>query len=668
MTWAGSPSLRQTIELPPKVTTMRRMNNLFAARFCLCLLAVCSLLVAATPGWAATSAAVFPTGINFNPQVAGTDSTPQNFTVYNLGTTNITVTGATASVAQFVISGTFPVTILPAKWATFTVAFDPTTAKNYSGSISVAITDLPDQKVTLNGVGVNASAVSTLSSPSLTFSNQALGTTGTQALTITNNGSVSFKVLSVTLTYPFTQTGFSGTAISIAKGKSLTLQVSFFPTATGVTNGTMLIAYDILAPQGISLSGTGVASSALAVSTYPTLPSATQSSAYQATLSATAGTPPYTWSLASGSILPTGLSLSTAGVISGTLAAGVGIGSNTFTATATDSTSKTASAVLSLPVFAKTGAECNEITFDAGDGSGPLVDLMDLGTNYYLGVEEGGLYADGSNVRPQPQDSNGVAIAQGIGPLDANGNPSPTGKYVFISIGESVAQQPFIEFMNLAAVDPSLNPNMVIVNGATGGATASDMALPNNNFWNVILNDYLPNAGVTAKQVVVAWVNDVNGGPAGTFPSDMTKLQANFESIANNLLIKFPNIKLAYYSSINYTGYSNGLKNLSNEPWSYEAGFAVKNAIQDQINGNANLNYIAANGPVKAPWMSWGPYYWANGMNPRSDGLVWTCQDLQADGTHPSDPVGRIKVSTQLFNFLKSDDTASIWFLKPPSN
>jgi len=297
-----------------------------------------------------------------------------------------------------------------------------------------------------------------------------------------------------------------------------------------------------------------------------------------------------------------------------------------------------------------------------------LVDLMDLGTNYYLGVEEGGLYADGSNVRPSTQDSNGVAIAQGIGPLDANGNPSPTGKYVFISIGESVAQQPFIEFMNLAAVDPSLNPNMVIVNGATGGATASDMALPNNNFWNVILNDYLPNAGVTAKQVVVAWVNDVNGGPSGTFPSDMTKLQANFESIANNLLIKFPNIKLAYYSSINYTGYSNGLKNLSNEPWSYEAGFAVKNAIQDQINGNANLNYIAANGPVKAPWMSWGPYYWANGMNPRSDGLVWTCQDLQADGTHPSDPVGRIKVSTQLFNFLKSDDTASIWFLKPPSN
>ncbi len=89
----------------------------------------------------------------------------------------------------------------------------------------------------------------------------------------------------------------------------------------------------------------------------------------------------------------------------------------------------------------------------------------------------------------------------------------------------------------------------------------------------------------------------------------------------------------------------------------------MKNAIQDQINGNANLNYNPTKGAVKAPWIDWGPYYWANGMQSRADGLVWTCQDLQADGTHPSDPAGRLKVATQLLNFLKSDDTASSWFL-----
>ena len=85
--------------------------------------------------------------------------------------------------------------------------------------------------------------------------------------------------------------------------------------------------------------------------------------------------------------------------------------------------------------------------------------------------------------------------------------------------------------------------------------------------------------------------------------------------------------------------------------------------IQDQIGGDPNLNFDPSKGKVKAPWIAWGPYYWANGMIPRSDGLVWTCQDLETDGTHPSNPVGRIKVATQLLNFLKTDDTASTWFL-----
>jgi len=625
------------------------------------------ILGAAVPSFAIPSASVFPTGLFFSPQTLGTVSGPQTVSVYNIGTTNITVTGITSSVAQFVVTGTFPVTITPTQWANFTVTFNPALAKTYSGNLTVAITGLPSQKVTLSGVGTSTTAIATPNTTSLTFASQSLGSASpTQAITITNTGTTSFKVTAVTLTYPFSQTGFMGTT-SIARGKSLTMQVSFFPTLAGVTNGTMWIVYDSLPPAGLSLTGSAVAPTSLAVTTYPTLPSGTQNAAYQDTLLAQGGAPPYTWALASGSSLPAGLSLSSAGFITGSFASTVGTGSYSFTATATDSNLSTSSALFTLPVYVATGSVCNNIIFNAADGSGPLIDLIDLGTGYYLGAEQGGLYANGSNTRPPGHDSSGLTIAQGIQPLDVNGNPSPTGKEVFLSIGESVAQQPFTDFMNLANVDPSRNPNLVLVNGATGGATASDMAAPKNNFWNVIMNDYLPNAGVTANQVVVAWVNDVNGGPSGTFPGDMTKLQGNFETIAQNLHNKFPHIQLAYYSSINYTGYSNGLKNLSNEPWSYEAGFAVKNAIQDQINGLPSLNFNPSLGPVKAPWIDWGPYYWANGMNVRAvDGLVWTCQDLEADGTHPSEPAGRVKVATQLLNFLKSDDTASIWFLAPP--
>jgi Flp pilus assembly secretin CpaC len=54
---------------------------------------------------------------------------------------------------------------------------------------------------------------------------------------------------------------------------------------------------------------------------------------YSLQLSASGGVTPYTWSLAAGSTLPTGLTLSPAGVISGTPTTS---GSFTFTATVTD--------------------------------------------------------------------------------------------------------------------------------------------------------------------------------------------------------------------------------------------------------------------------------------------------------------------------------------------
>ena len=617
-------------------------------------------------------ATVLPDGLYFGPVATGASSTPQVFTVSNLGTASFNVTGITSSLSEYTVaSGTFPILIAPGNSVNFPVTFTPYSARSFSGSLTVKFDSTPPQQITVTGLGTSPTAKATLSATSLSFSSQPLGTTSpTQALTITNTGTSTFHVLTVTLTYPFSQTGFSGKSTAIAPGKSLTMNVSFFPTETGVTQGIVLITYDVLPNAGLSLSGTGTAATTLGVSTYPTLPSATQNAAYQANLTAAGGVPPYTWTLPAGSTLPSGLSLSSAGIITGSLSSTIGVGSYTFTAQATDSNSppSVAKSTLTLPVYATTGSECNNIEVNASDGSGPLIPINDLATGYYLNTEEGGLYPNGSNVRPASHNSSGVSAAQGIGPLDANGNPSPSGKYVFLSIGESIANQPFQEFTELEAVDPTLNPNMVIVNGATGGATAADLAAPKNNFWNVIVDDYLPNAGVTANQVEVAWVNSVNGGPSGTFPSDMTNLQTDFEDIARNLLIKFPNIKLAYFSSINYTGYSDGLKNLSNEPYSYEAGFAVKNAIQDQINGTGNLNFNPKDGRVVAPWIDWGPYYWANGMLPRSDGLVWTCQDLKSDGTHPSDPIGRIKVSTQLLNYLKSDDTASIWFLAPTGN
>jgi len=87
-------------------------------------------------------------------------------------------------------------------------------------------------------------------------------------------------------------------------------------------------------------------------------------------------------------------------------------------------------------------------------------------------------------------------------------------------------------------------------------------------------------------------------------------------------------------------------------------------AIGDQIGGVGNLNFNPALGPVQAPWMGWGPYFWANGLMARSDGTTWSCQDLNSDGTHPAPTTGDYKVAYDLLNFFKTDPTATPWFMK----
>lgn len=58
----------------------------------------------------------------------------------------------------------------------------------------------------------------------------------------------------------------------------------------------------------------------------------------------------------------------------------------------------------------------------------------------------------------------------------------------------------------------------------------------------------------------------------------------------------------------------------------------------------------------------WGPYLWADGLTPRSDGLIWNCSDLNADGTHPS-ASGVNKVSDLLMAYFTQSPYSRPWFL-----
>ena len=296
------------------------------------------------------------------------------------------------------------------------------------------------------------------------------------------------------------------------------------------------------------------------------------------------------------------------------------------------------------------------------------VPLPDLGTGTYLGFQ-GGLYPKGSDTRPAGHAAAGIAFANQIKPLDASGNSDNAhGIIGFMSVGLSNTTDEFGSggsnaFKPQADADPSKDPKVTIVDGAQGGKDAAAWADPNNTAWTV-LAQRLSAAGVSPLQVQVVWMKLALEYPKnyGVFPAHAQALQAALETILRTLKSRYPNVQIVYFSS-RTRAYTNDDATLNPEPYAYESGFSVQWVISDQINGTGNLNFDASKGPVVAPYLSWGPYLWVDGTNPRSDGLTWLCDDLQSDFTHPSSS-GVGKVAAQLLTFFKTDPIATPWFLK----
>jgi hypothetical protein len=217
----------------------------------------------------------------------------------------------------------------------------------------------------------------------------------------------------------------------------------------------------------------------------------------------------------------------------------------------------------------------------------------------------------------------------------------------------------FQAFQKLAAEDRSLNPALVLVDGAQGGQVAWITANPEMPYWEEV-DRRLEAAGVARGQVQAAWVLQANPGPVRPFPEESKELQVNLADTLRVMQARFPNLKIAYLSSRTYAGYASSP--LNPEPFAYEGGFAVKWLIADQISGKPELNFDPAKGPLRAPWIAWGPYLWADGIKANKDGLSYSREDyVDADGTHPS-PSGRMKVAVRLLEFLKTDPTSARWF------
>ncbi|MGH9721686.1 MAG: hypothetical protein ACRD8O_15880 [Bryobacteraceae bacterium] len=263
-----------------------------------------------------------------------------------------------------------------------------------------------------------------------------------------------------------------------------------------------------------------------------------------------------------------------------------------------------------------------------------------------------GLYPNGSNTRPAAFEARGRAQAAQVRPRDAAGAiDDAAGRIVLLSIGMSNTTQEFSAFQQLAARDKTINPRVVLVDGAQGGWTAARILSDSATYFATV-DQRMAASHVASPQVQAAWIKLADARPTAPFPDHVNILLNETRQILGLLRARYPNLRLVYLSSRIYAGYAS--TPLNPEPFAYETAFAVKWLVEQQINGDAGLPAV--------PWLAWGPYLWSDGTRTRHDGLAWACSDFANDGTHPGNE-GRAKVAQMLLDFFKTDTTTRSWFV-----
>jgi hypothetical protein len=229
-----------------------------------------------------------------------------------------------------------------------------------------------------------------------------------------------------------------------------------------------------------------------------------------------------------------------------------------------------------------------------------------------------------------------------------------------MSVGVSNTNDDWEVFEGVVSSTEGINPQVVLVDGGVSGHPIHVWLSPTDFPWGY-LEDQVADVGLTKAQVQVAWIMLPGRPPQPLpFPARQEEYRDQLKVVLAILKAEYPNLLLAYISSHQWAGYGTGV---IVEPGNgYEHGFGVKWTIEDQIEGDPAINANPALGPMLAPWIAWGPYTWADGVIPRSDGLTWECSDFRPDGTHPSE-AGSLKTAGMLLDFLSSDSTSVGWFL-----
>jgi hypothetical protein len=204
--------------------------------------------------------------LSFPNTTKQTTSAPLTTTVTNTGTGPLIITSIAlggdnpGDFAQTNTCPTSPHTLAVNASCAITATFTPTVASFRKATITINSNVLAGPKtITLTGTGIGFTVK--LSPTTLAFPSTVVGVTSTaKTVTLTNQGSVSLKITSVSMSgvnpADFAQTNTCGT--SVAPNASCTVTVTFTPKATGSRSASLAIADNgDNSPQAVPLSGTG---------------------------------------------------------------------------------------------------------------------------------------------------------------------------------------------------------------------------------------------------------------------------------------------------------------------------------------------------------------------------------------------------------------------------
>ena len=238
-------------------------------------------------------AALNPTSLSFASTQIGQSTATQTVTLTNNGNATLVISEFSAPV-DFPLTDNCTGSLGIGSSCSFQIAFQPTSGGSRDGVLSIT-DNAPGspQTVALTGSGYVTTA--TITPSSLSFGNQAVGTTSTgQSVTVADIGVNPITVSSITTTGDFAETDNCVPRSNQAMVKpdkaagSCGINVTFTPTAGGSRSGTLTINDNAQGnPHTVALSGTGMASAAnLSASslTFTALPVGTTSTAQTVTI------------------------------------------------------------------------------------------------------------------------------------------------------------------------------------------------------------------------------------------------------------------------------------------------------------------------------------------------------------------------------------------------